>query len=160
MKQMLLSMLIVAILGIGTLSCPDGPSAGVNAGGSPQLLVQRVGEKVKSANAPVFYAVRLAGGPKPVEAFGLEVAYDPSLVRFSSAWERGELTTDFTQVGVNEVEVGSIRVGGFNVGEPIPAGADGVLAMLEFEALSYTPSRLSILNPVDDVASFTVSSGR
>ncbi len=162
MKQVLSSIVVGTILAIGLVSCPDGGTNtdGAAKAGDLQLVAERVGEKAGTAGASVSYAIRVSEGPESIDAFGLDIAYDPSLLTYTSEWERGDLTADFTQVGVNEVEPGRIRLGGFSVGEPVPAGAKGALAVLQFEAVSYTPSRLSVLRPVDDVASFTISSAQ
>ena len=69
------------------------------------------------------YTVDIADAPGAVASFGFDIQYDPSLLQFTDAWERGALTEGFTQVGVSEIEPGLIRVGGFDVEKGIPAAA-------------------------------------
>ncbi len=123
----------------------------------PFLSAERQELESPSSGGTVHYAVRIDQTSDPVQAFGLDLAFDPSQVRYTGTWDRGELTKGFTTVGLNEVKKGQIRIGGFTGTDPIPEASSGNLAVLEFEVLSSAPSSLSIVSRVDDLKDMQVS---
>ena len=123
---------------------------------SPELLVQRIGDKFKSSGSTIRYEVRIVKSPNSIASFGLNILYDPSLIRYTSSQNEGSLTEDFTFIGANELNEGLVRLGGFTTEEPIPEASTGVLTVLTFEVLVLAPSRLSIAKPVDDVKEFVL----
>lgn len=149
-----------AIIGIGMVAfvvvaagCPREETAK----GERQLWVGLSSDGAKAAGSTVQYDVRTSSGPSVIDAFGLDIRYDTEALRYTGAWSRGALTEGFTQVGVNEIQPGTLRLGGFTVAEPIPLGSTGALASLEFEVLSKAPEELGIASQVDDIVNYTSS---
>jgi hypothetical protein len=141
------------VLSMGATSCPP-KGGGQNQAG---LRAAREGGGTPEEGARVPYKVQVENAPRQVSAFGMDIRYDPAQLEYTGTWERGELTEGFTQVGVNEISPGVLRVGGFTVGDPIAAEATGVLTTLEFTARAYAPTQLSVVNPVDDVEGFVLT---
>ena len=144
--------------------CPgeDGSGEGTgesqieDVGGARQLSVTRIGD-AKAPGSTIVYEVRVDGGPTPVDAFGLDVSFDPAELRYVG-YERGDLTATFTQLAANGIAEDRVRVGGFTVEGAVPAGAVGSLAVLEFEVVSDAPGLLGVVNPLDDIAGFSQAS--
>lgn len=158
MRKSLASVLVGAILLLGMISCPA--NSNTDAKSAVQLAVPRVGEEVKTAGETVRYEIRVTNAPEAISAFGLDIAYQPANVTYTEKWERGPLTADFTEVGANQIGEGRIRVGGFTVGKAISLDASGVLAILEFEAGAFTPPQLSVVDTVDNLASFSLTASQ
>ena len=147
-KSMLWPVMLLVVMSLAMVSCPgkdSGPAA-----------LQVVRNETGAAGKTIHYAVKVTQAPQEVGAFGVEVRYDPALLRYTGKWDRGELTTAFSQVGVNEIAPGLLRVGGFTADAPVAALSTGALVNLEFEVVSYAPSQLSAANPVDDVKGFSL----
>jgi len=156
MRQKISSFLIgIVMVGAAFCSCEE-VSPNFTA---PMLSAERQEEDSLPSGSTVHYVVHIEEATGPIQAFGLDLAFDPAHLSYTGTWERGNLTKSFTEVGTNEVEAGRIRVGGFTVGESIPETSSGDLVVLEFEVLSYSPSRLSVVAQVDDLKDMKVTAG-
>lgn len=154
--------ILLAALAFPLAGCPGGDNENTGAtepeaeAAAAQLAVELVRGDAKQAGSLVTYAVRINGGPSAIKAFGLDVTFDPAALRYAE-WATGALTGAFTHLGANQVADGTLRIGGFTVDDPIPAGAEGSLVELQFEVVSEAPETLAIAEAVDDVSTFSTA---
>lgn len=105
--------------------------------------------------------VRVRYAPSSISAFGFDVLYDTSRLRYTGS-ERGNLTTSFPLFEVNEITPGRVRVGGLSQ-SPLPQGANGYLVWLKFMVLGNQQGQgcywLGLDNLIDDLVLFSPSGG-
>ena len=114
--------------------------------------------------APLYVPVRVQSSPNEVDALGFEVVYDPNVLAFmgfevdpADNQYPATLLADWQVDGqaswdVSEVGLGLVRVGAYTMDAPIPAGTDGILGYLVFNAFSAEVTGLEIQALVDDIA--------
>jgi len=102
--------------------------------------------------------VRIQNAPNAVDSLGFEVQFDPDVLNYTG-FTRGALVAGFDFFDCRADEGGIVRCGGFEAGsDTIPAGADGDVVDLEFEACEPGyPLYLQELK--DDVATWSASHG-
>ncbi len=106
--------------------------------------------------------ILLDGNPDPVDAFGLDLGYDPTMLSFARV-EPGDLTGDFVVVEGMEQWPGVLTVGGFGT-TSVPVGSSGSLATVVFEVTcggcaEGQESALTITSPVDDLQGLNLCRG-
>ena len=69
---------------------------------------------------------------QPIDSFGFNISYDPSILSFESS-NSGSLVSNFATVECQEVSPGILACDGFN-SQAIPASSDGVLFDLFFSS--------------------------
>lgn len=135
--------------------CPDPNTGGGEGTGEGVRAAQlSVGLSGTAKSGTVSYAVQVDGGPSEISAFGLDINFDPAVLTYKG-WEKGDLTGSFTQVGANNIDEDTVRVGGFSVDGSVPAGATGSLAIIQFEATGNAPDSLSITEAMDHIKGFS-----
>jgi len=96
-----------------------------------------------------------------VDAFGLDVGYDTSLLRYIGC-AKGSLTASWVVLEGSENTPGVVTVGGFGL-TPIPVGTTGSVARLSFEVVGCeepAESRFVVGNFVDDMEGMEYCCGR
>jgi hypothetical protein len=105
--------------------------------------------------------VLLQNGALPVDAFGVNVNYDPNHLQFESI-EKGDLTAEWIQVGGDLSETGVITLGGFHTAS-IAQQSNGSLAKINFTILAECApcdvSHITLTNPVDDLKNIALIDG-
>ncbi|MFQ6092362.1 MAG: cohesin domain-containing protein [bacterium] len=99
--------------------------------------------------------IKIYQNQNPIDAFGLELSYDTSMLDFVGA-EEGDLTQGWDFFEAIEITPGVIRVGGFNT-EAIHEDTTGSIAKVTFEVLCTEcddglQSQLCLQNLKDDLA--------
>ncbi|MBF0450238.1 MAG: hypothetical protein HQK75_06015 [Candidatus Magnetomorum sp.] len=111
----------------------------------------------------VIFTVFIHNAPDPVDAFGFEIVYDPSVIIFQSgATQRGALISNgFQFFRANNVSIGRIRIGGLESGDQhIVQGATGTLVMIPFNVIGENSTSVSLENLKDDFKTWTIQNGQ
>ena len=104
--------------------------------------------------------LKIKSAPDDVHAFGLEIWFNPAVLKFKKLVRRDLMKKGFAVFGSNVVAPGKLRMGGIQPGEtPIIMGASGELVEVEFRVLKDGPANLSIQKQVDDVSGWAFGSG-
>jgi hypothetical protein len=116
--------------------------------------------------------VDVNNAPNDVSSFGFDVTYDtttleyvgPTGVLVSSDTHIGDLLQGWTMVGINVLEPGVLRIGGFTVSNAILAGDTGCMIKLEFYVLECEPTicytvDIDDLSLADHIAGWPVCHG-
>ena len=109
----------------------------------------------------VSFALTVHDAPNYVEAFSLEVWYDPNILEFES-FEKGELAKQFIVFNASTPESGVVRVAGFapSEGTGISEGASGELAVLCFGLITpCVATNLNLRALIDDVEGWDTEDG-
>lgn len=115
-------------------------------------------QRIQGAGA-VTFCIRIDGAPNAVDAFGLDLLYDSSVLTFTEAWSEGELVSGFEFLDVNLLENGHIRVGGFTISNSIAAGSSGILVCLDFTANACGNTTLVLDSFVNDISDWSHCNG-
>lgn len=107
----------------------------------------------------ITFTVSLDHTLKVVDALGLELAYDPAILRYTGTFARGPLVKGFHFFDVHERQPGHVRIAGFTSKNAIATGARGTLLSLTFNVLSAEKTSLRIVQLVDDLAGLTTIPG-
>ncbi len=119
-----------------------------------------IGQEHGALGDTVTFAVSIKKAPVRVNAFILDIRYDPSVLNFTSH-ARGALAQGYSMFMVNEYSPGTIRVGGVDpVNMGIGAGDSGVFFTLTFEVTGEGDSDLSFTVLKDDLKGWPTRSGR
>jgi len=100
----------------------------------PQPVIEAVCEPSSgAADTTITVSILIAGNTKEMRVFGLDVSFDPKMFQFQEV-QSGNLTGSWAAVDGNEVNPGSLKVGGFlGAGTPIAAASQGTLAVIKFK---------------------------
>ena len=148
-----------------TLCCGTFSYVGAGGGGCDALCTGPgvvVGDASGSNGNEIIVDVSLDSSPVDVDAIGLDLNYDTSVLTYVSC-EAGDLTSGWVVIDCAENTPGTITLGGFNP-SPIAAGTSGSIARLRFQVDCATcvagdESPLEPTNATDDVASMTLCCG-
>lgn len=113
-------------------------------------------------NSSVTFTISVNNAPNETDSLGFNVQFDATVLQFVSS-ARGALVQNWTQFAVSNPQTGRLTVGGFTTADLIQPGASGVLATLTFTVIARPTndtSTLTIQNPVDDVATWTLGTGQ
>jgi hypothetical protein len=127
---------------------------------NPGCLGRRVivGDVAGALGQQVEVPIRIQWNPRPIDAYGLRIAFDGSALRFVGS-RCCALTAGWETCEARAVGRDTVVVGGFNP-VPIPSNIDGDLMCLTFEILSCGGERhLEAFGLVDDLAGMGACSG-
>ncbi len=117
-----------------------------------------------SSDNAVSITVEISLASNKVDALGFDVQYNADCLSFSG-YERGGLTTEFTQFACNEVSDGLVRCGGLDINDGIAQFANGSLATINFTVTAVgldEPDEavtLDLQSLVDDIVDWSSSPG-
>ncbi|UCG11921.1 MAG: hypothetical protein JSU72_15590 [Deltaproteobacteria bacterium] len=107
----------------------------------------------------VTFEVSVDTAPNEVEAFGFEVRYDSSVLRYQG-YTTGWLTLEFDFVDANNASPGAVRVGGFEAGgEKIEQGDSGTLVSLTFEVVGHDDCQIRLSRLRDNIKTWSTRHG-
>ncbi|MGA1794231.1 MAG: cohesin domain-containing protein [bacterium] len=109
----------------------------------------------------VSLSVMVYDAPNDVEAFGLEICFDPNILEFERL-EQGELAAQFDMFEASTPESGVVRVAGIapSEGTGINEGESGELARLTFAVIApCAASNLSLCTLIDGVEDWDTENG-
>jgi hypothetical protein len=104
--------------------------------------------------------ISINNSDREIKVFGLELKFDADKLRFRRI-EDGNLTEGWAAVDGNEINSGTLRVGGFmGSGNPITQGTTGNIAEVKFKVIGTNfndgqQSQICIESYTDDIASLT-----
>lgn len=108
----------------------------------------------------VTFTISVSNILNQVEAFGFRVAFDFSVLEYSSGC-KGNLTESALFFGINSDQEGELIIGWSNPSPlaPIPAGSSGEIVKLTFTVKKTTNSELTIFALADNFIGWGVTSG-
>jgi hypothetical protein len=120
---------------------------------SPVLAQQvQVDTQQGKVGETVTFTVSLDKATKTIDALGVILTYDPTVLRYAKTFTKGPLVQEFDFFDVHERQPGEIRVGGFTTKQAIPVEGGGKLVSLTFTVLSASNTTVQIARMVDDLA--------
>jgi hypothetical protein len=120
---------------------------------SPALAQQvQVDTQPGTVGETVTFTVSLDQATKTINALGVILTYDPTVLRYAKTFTKGPLVQEFEFFDVHERQPGEIRVGGFTTKQAIPAEGGGKLVSLSFTVLRAGNTTVQIARVVDDLA--------
>lgn len=129
--QAVLRTLLIFCLLTSASGCKKSPTDAALDVDEPTILLicnPTAAAKDEVVSASVF----IKGNRKEIRVFGLDVTFDSRMFRFQEV-RKGTLTGGWAAVAGNEVEPGSLKVGGFlGAGTAIPVPSEGTLAEILF----------------------------
>jgi hypothetical protein len=109
----------------------------------------------------VTFTVFIHNAPDPVNAFGFEIAYDPTCMIYKSVQRGALISNGFTFFQASNVGLGRIRVGGIETGDHlIPKQAVGSLALIQFSIIGEKNSSIKLENLKDDLKTWSIQNGQ
>jgi len=109
----------------------------------------------------VTFTVFIHNAPDPVNAFGFEIAYDPTCMTYQSVQRGALISNGFTFFQASNVGFGRIRIGGIETGDHlISKEAVGSLALIEFNIIGDNNSYVKLENLKDDLKTWTTQNGQ
>jgi len=105
------------------------------------------------------FTVAITNAPDAANALGFDITFDPVILRFDS-FTGGPLVQNWDFFSTTSPAAGRIRVGGFTTKDVITAGTSGHLVLLNFTVVGTGNTMLTIVNPVDGVATWTLGTGQ
>lgn len=118
-----------------------------------------VSDRTAALDDTVTFDVSLNTAPNDVDAMGLDIRYDPSVLSFNG-YLPGSLTAGFDFLNANNVSPGTVRIGGFAVGHnKILEGESGSVVTLMFNVIGPGDCLLGIAQLKDDVRGWTARNG-
>lgn len=121
----------------------------------------KIRDESVSDTGAVAIPILIENAPNEVDAFGFDVLFDDRLLTYRG-YKRGDLTEEWDFLGVNPIEPGKVRAGGFSVKNIIETGTTGRVVILEFELKSKLDdfTELILHHLVDDVAEWSACTGK
>jgi hypothetical protein len=149
---------LATVLAAGIPACKKTPTNAAFEVDEPTILF--VGDPAAApAGSLLRVSLFIAANQEEIRVFGLDVTFDSRILEFQDV-EPGSLTGGWAAVDGNEVEVGSLRVGGFlGGGDAIPRASEGSLAEINFKVTGTglaggQQSQVCAKGYTDDLASF------
>lgn len=105
--------------------------------------------------------ISIEGNAKGINAFGFNLSFNPSMLRFESI-KKGTLTENWAAVDGNERKPGEVTIGGFRgAGKAIADGSEGSIAVVRFrvtckECKDGSKVRISIQSLTDDLSGMNI----
>jgi hypothetical protein len=127
-------------------------------GQTPECAL-RIQETLAGVGETVTIPITLHQAPNTVDAFGFDLSFDPRILRYTGAFRRGDLITDWSFFEISNPDTGILRIGGLTVTDILTPGQSGLLVVLEFQVIcsdcdSGDMSRLVPTRLVDDIATW------
>jgi len=108
----------------------------------------------------VTFNINLDNADEDLDSLGLDVQYDFALLKYDS-YQRGSLTENFRQLSALNIDLGQVRIGGFDTGENVIAGgASGDIVRLTFEVVGQGDCNIKLTNLKDDLKIYSAQSGQ
>jgi hypothetical protein len=108
----------------------------------------------------VTFNINLDNAAEDLDSLGLDVQYDFALLKYDS-YQRGSLTENFRQLSALNIDLGQVRIGGFDTGENVIAGgASGDIVRLTFEVVGQGDCNIKLTNLKDDLKIYSAQSGQ
>ncbi|MGA1869991.1 MAG: cohesin domain-containing protein [bacterium] len=114
-----------------------------------------------TGSGEVTFSVSIDNTLIPIEAFGFEVYFDPSILNYKR-FTRGNLVKNFNIFDVNFDQLGNcLMIGGFSYeqNQIIPQGSTGTIVGLTFSVLQCKKSALILTNLIDDLENCLTKDG-
>jgi hypothetical protein len=127
------------------------------ASSQPNLALNN--QTASATNQTVTFPVSVNNAPHAVDAMGFDLTFASEVLRFDG-FTNGALVQNWDFFHVSAPAAGQIRVAGFTVTDMIAAGTSGDLVHLHFTVLAESTATLSVVAPVDDVATWTRGTGQ
>ena len=109
----------------------------------------------------VNFTVFIHNSPDPVNAFGLEISYDPTCMIYQSVQRGSLISNGFQFFQASNVGLGRIRIGGIETGDQIiPKQATGSLAIVQFKIIGEKNSIVKLDHLKDDLKTWTTQHGQ
>jgi hypothetical protein len=125
----------------------------------PQENLDLNNQTASATGQTVTFTVSVNNAPNAVDAIGVDITFAPEVLRFDG-FTSGSLVQNWNFFHVSTPAAGQIRLAGFTVTDSIAAGTRGDLVFLNFTVLGESATPLSIVAPVDDVATWTLGTGQ
>jgi len=107
----------------------------------------------------VTFSISINSAPNDVAAFGFDVQYDLSILRYRG-YSADYLVRDYDFLNANNASPGIVRVGGFVAGEgKIIQGESGSMMSLTFEIVGHDDCQLSLAQLKDDFKDWKTNPG-
>jgi hypothetical protein len=111
-------------------------------------------------NSTVSFHVTVESAPNDVASFGLEVQYDPSILRYKGCYP-GDLVSGFDFFNANNASPGIVRAGGFVAADGgISRGERGTLLSLSFNVVGHDDCQVRLVKLKDDIKTWNTQHGR
>jgi len=108
----------------------------------------------------VTFNINVSDLTEEMDSLGFDVQYDFALLKYDS-FQRGSLTENFRQLGALNIDLGEVRIGGFDTGENVIAGgAGGDIARITFKVVGQGDCNIKITNLKDDLKSYATQGGQ
>ena len=148
--------------GLFTFTCIPTPTPQPTFTPTPTVDEVNVADVTGCAGDVIQIPISIDNPENPLEAFGLELIYDTSMLDFISCTE-GDLIQHWPFFSYNELSSGRVRIGGFGLPE-IPQGNQGVIAVASFLVTCSGCSEgdfsaLELDNLTDSIENWTVVDG-
>ena len=111
----------------------------------------------------ITFTVFIHDAPDPVDAFGFDMIYDPSVMIYQSgSTQKGSLISEgFQFFNVNNIQLGCIRIGGVETGDAIiPKGSTGTLIMVQYSIIGNQNTTIQLDNLKDDLKTWSIQNGQ
>jgi hypothetical protein len=127
--------------------------------GCTHLTGLEIGNSQGKMGDEISLTISIHHAPNDVNAFGFDVFYDTIAIRYLKKYTKGKLTKNLEFFGVNEIEPGRVRIGGFTIKNKIKSGESGSIVSLNFKVIGSGDTRLTIKNLVDDIKGWEIKEG-
>ncbi len=166
----ILAMALVVLAGHTIAATPEAAPASTpppqttqpETGSPPQTTPDKgpVAPKASPENAPaktMVFWLQATNAPSEVRALGLEVWFDPQVLRFEKFTREALFEKGFAIFKTNVVEPGKLRMGGVQVGNtPLTPEVTGKMVALHFSVIGKGVPTLKLMNLKDDVSVWPV----
>ena len=107
-----------------------------------------------SINTQVSFVLIAYNVPNEVEAFGLDIVFDPNILEYIGG-EKGDLIKGFVLFDINPTTNG-LKIGAATPNEKIGAGASGIIVTITFSVkMTYQESDINLNNLTDDIKNWS-----
>ncbi len=149
-----MALFLLFVLG----ACKKSPTtATINLGGNSILVA--CDPASAGPGTTVAVAVLIVENSQEIRVFGLEMSFDSQVFEYQEV-SSGNLTSGWTAVDANEVNPGTLRIGGFaGGGSIIPGGSRGAVAVVRLKVAAATSasseqSQICVHHLTDDLSGF------
>lgn len=137
-----------------------GLLVGLSSGFEAQAADLSLNSQSGKMDSTVAFYVRVESAPNDVASFGLEVQYDPSILRYKGCYP-GDLVSGFDFFNANNASPGIVRTGGFVAGDGgISRGERGTLLSLSFNVVGHDDCQVRLVKLKDDINTWSTQHGR
>jgi len=110
--------------------------------------------------ADVTFTLSINEAPNEVAAFGMEITYNPNVLKYKSCDRTDTLVANFDYAELSNPTAGRLIFGGFEAGEDdIPSGASGAMVKLTFTVINGADDTLILSELKDHIADWSTKDG-